>query len=147
MRYSSYAIFRVDHIISTDWLWKHLCLDINAVDNEGNTPLHLASEKSKQEVVKHLLVNGADGNIRNNKQWAAIHVATLLNNADIIKVRCNFMAKKKLKYLGTSSISEAGRCQPWWTQRQHRSPLGSNIQFFRSMQSIGIFGVTAVKEE
>lgn len=65
--------------------------DINIPDNEGNTPLHLASEKSKQEVVKHLLINGADGNLRNHKQWAPIHVATLHNNGDVIKASCLWM--------------------------------------------------------
>jgi hypothetical protein len=48
--------------------------------------LHVAAEKNKRDVVEHLLVHGAYGNIRNNKQWAPIHVATMLNHSEIIEV-------------------------------------------------------------
>lgn len=60
--------------------------DINATDQEENTPLHIAAEKNSREAVKHLLMNGADGNLKNNKQWAPVHTATLQNNPDIIEV-------------------------------------------------------------
>lgn len=41
-------------------------MDINAINKDGDTPLHLAIAGKNQEVVKYLLENGANNLIKNN---------------------------------------------------------------------------------
>ena len=40
--------------------------DINNIDNEGNTPLHIASYWNNEKIVKLLVDNGASLNVKNN---------------------------------------------------------------------------------
>jgi len=51
--------------------------DINAVDDENNTALILASSTGKDAVVRFLLDLGADVNIRSNVLGTAIEAARL----------------------------------------------------------------------
>lgn len=74
--------------------------DINAVTDEGKTPLHLASEVGAPEAVEWLLSNGADINAKNARLGTALHSAiesgkagaagAILNyNPDQSQVNCN----------------------------------------------------------
>ena len=50
--------------------------DINAKDNNGDTPIHLACEKGRMEVFKKLLASGADTKVidNNGKNHCIMHV-------------------------------------------------------------------------
>jgi ankyrin repeat protein len=49
-----------------------LIADVNARDNEGNTPLHRTSSK---ELASLLIAKGADINAKNNEGETPLHVA------------------------------------------------------------------------
>jgi len=67
-----------------------LCLqkgvNINAVDAEGNTALHLAVQCNKVEIVEYLLEEGANVNIVNNAGYQPISEAISGGSSQIIKV-------------------------------------------------------------
>ena len=61
--------------------------NLNAVDDNKSTPLHLASQKNKPEVVKLLLISGGnDINIRNIEGNTALESAFAKNNINIAKM-------------------------------------------------------------
>ena len=50
--------------------------DINTKDEDGNTPLHVATYWEKEKIVEHLLtIDGVDVNIQNNKGETACYIA------------------------------------------------------------------------
>ena len=55
--------------------------DVNKVDCDGNTPLHLVMNvfsKNPQKctyIAETLVMNGASPNIKNNDNWAPLHIA------------------------------------------------------------------------
>src|SRR5574344_38909 len=49
--------------------------DINAVDADGNTALHMAAHVNESDLVSFLIIKGADTEIRNNAGDTALHVA------------------------------------------------------------------------
>ncbi|KAI6660867.1 hypothetical protein LOD99_13591 [Oopsacas minuta] len=51
-------------------------IDINAIDNGGGTPLMKASFKGQTPIVKLLLDNGANENMKDNKGMLAVHFAS-----------------------------------------------------------------------
>jgi hypothetical protein len=51
--------------------------DPNAIDDGGNTPLHLAAERGNHEIVYRLLQSGADATRQNVKSWTPVQLATL----------------------------------------------------------------------
>jgi len=54
------------HMATVKHLLKHANCDVNVVDGEGNTPLHLASYHFRMEVVEVLIEYGASVNAVNN---------------------------------------------------------------------------------
>ena len=61
-------------------------ININATDNEGNTPLHLATNWGNADVISFLLANGADVMAVNANLQRPIHIAAEKNGLDIIKL-------------------------------------------------------------
>ena len=54
----------------------HVKADIEAKDNNGFTPLHLASENGSLVCVKHLLELGADWTVKNASQKTPLQLAS-----------------------------------------------------------------------
>lgn len=61
-------------------------VNINAVDKNGNTALHLASKFNKMDLVKVLLFHGINPNIINYEKKIALNYAVINNNVDIFKI-------------------------------------------------------------
>lgn len=59
---------------------------LDAVNNDGNTALHLAVTTQSPELVTLLLKNGANFSIRNNEQMMPLHLAAELSNVYVMKV-------------------------------------------------------------
>lgn len=74
---------------------------INCQNQAGNSPLIIASLKKHVEIVKLLLENNCDINLRNNKQFSALDMACTRGNRKIISL---FLNKKNIQ---TSSIQKA----------------------------------------
>lgn len=77
--------FSIQNVISA-----HILLfsstDVDAVDGQGNTALHLAVLAGSPEMVTMLLKKGANVLITNNTQMMPIHLAAELPGTDVMKV-------------------------------------------------------------
>lgn len=60
--------------------------DINAVDEVGDTALHVAARVNEADLVSFLIIKGADTEIRNNEGDTALHVAIKNDAIDAAKV-------------------------------------------------------------
>ncbi|MCR4822851.1 MAG: ankyrin repeat domain-containing protein [Treponema sp.] len=60
--------------------------DINAVDENGDTALHVAARVNEADLVSFLIIKGADTEIRNNEGNTALHVAIKNDAIDAAKV-------------------------------------------------------------
>ncbi len=63
-----------------------ICLDINVLDEEGNSGLHLAVLNGQKEAVRLLLLRGCSSHILNSEHMGALHLAVRQNKPDIIEV-------------------------------------------------------------
>ncbi len=60
--------------------------DINAVDADGNTALHLAAKVNEADLTSFLVIKGADTEIRNNDGDIALHTAIKNDSIDAAKI-------------------------------------------------------------
>lgn len=74
-------------ILSADVLKKlmQIGVDLNAVDNNGNTALMVAAEKGSEKAVSLLLAAGADSDIRNKDGKTALDLAKQKQRTKIVK--------------------------------------------------------------
>ena len=49
-------------------------INVDAVDDNGNTPLHLASQDGQSEIVRELLMRGADVTARDRSRRTPLHL-------------------------------------------------------------------------
>lgn len=61
----------------------HWGSDINAIDADGRTPLHVAARQGQTAVVNLLLKNGAEINVVDRQGYAALHDALLAKRIQI----------------------------------------------------------------
>lgn len=60
--------------------------DINAVDEDGNTALHIAAKVNEADLISFLIIKGANTEIRNNMDDTPLHVAVKNDNLEAAKV-------------------------------------------------------------
>ncbi|GIY30595.1 hypothetical protein CDAR_461182, partial [Caerostris darwini] len=70
--------------------------DINVKNNEGSTPLHLASRGNFQHVVSFLIDKGAEINAKDNNCHTALYFACINNYKDVVHIFINKETKDKL---------------------------------------------------
>ena len=68
-------------------LWNNVYADINAQDHNGDTALHFAVMNNAVDCLSYLIESGANSSILNNEMNGPIHVAIIMNQVDILKVR------------------------------------------------------------
>ena len=60
--------------------------EVNLTDDEGQTPLLRGFQKSGgDEIIKALILHGADVNVQGSRQKSPLHLATAQNNLEIVK--------------------------------------------------------------
>lgn len=64
----------------------HPDMDVNEVDENGYTPLHLACDRGNAEMVKLLLSRGADMNMKDADELTALELAEISGHDDIVTV-------------------------------------------------------------
>ncbi|GIY74195.1 ankyrin-3 [Caerostris darwini] len=72
--------------------------NINVKNNEGLTPLHLASRGNFQHVVSFLIDKGAEINAKDNNGRTAFYFACINNYKDVMHILINKETKDKLDY-------------------------------------------------
>ena len=81
--------------------------DVDAMDNDGNTTLHLASNYGHTEIVEKLLENRADVNARNGYWMTALDVAIRKGHTDIIVLLKKAMGIKEENFIVDKFCKEA----------------------------------------
>lgn len=61
-------------------------MDVDQPDNDGFTPLHLASLHGIEDAVETLVRLGADPTKRDNNGCSAVHAASVSSNVEALKV-------------------------------------------------------------
>jgi ankyrin repeat protein len=74
----------------------HSNTNINAQDENGNTPLFFAIKNNQKEFLNHLLNKGADPTILNGKLQTILHAATFNKNTCIMERLLNTKALKNI---------------------------------------------------
>jgi|GEM_PF-1384158 ankyrin repeat protein len=83
-------------------------IDVNQIDEWGDTALHYACRGGNTNIVKLLLENGADVNVKNLKQHTAWFYASKRENADIIQLLSAYCADINEKpNLGIKALQDA----------------------------------------
>ena len=71
-------------------------IDINNIDEKGNTPLHAAAQVNDYDLVSFLILKGADTEIKNNQGETPLHVAIKnksVRSAEILAESSNIFSK------------------------------------------------------
>ncbi len=71
--------------------------DVNAKDNDGTTPLHLASYEGHTEIVKLLLAHGADVNVKDEDVCTPLHWASSKGYTEVVKLLLEHGADVNIK--------------------------------------------------
>lgn len=98
-------------------------IDINQLDDLGNTPLHLAVQKKQEQTVQILILTGCDMNIQNKDKDTPLLIAVRNNYTLITNILCNAGAdinicdkdghlpiQLAVKHLSETDLGET--CQP-----------------------------------
>jgi len=77
------------HYATTKEVAALLMLDINAIDQSGNTPLHLAVDRGSQDIAELLIANGARVNARNANGQTPLYRAIAIGHNEIAALLIN----------------------------------------------------------
>lgn len=67
-------------------------LTTNAIDHNGESPLHHAIRNNNYELTRQLLQNHANPNLENNIGWTPLHIAASNNNTKLIALLLEYNA-------------------------------------------------------
>jgi ankyrin repeat protein len=59
--------------------------DINGIDKDGNTVLHLAAERDDADLITYFMIKGADSELKNYNSDTALHVAVANDKREAAK--------------------------------------------------------------
>ncbi|MBE9123192.1 ankyrin repeat domain-containing protein [Tychonema sp. LEGE 07199] len=77
------------HYATTKEVAALLMLDINAIDQYGDTPLHLAVDQGSQDIAELLIANGARVNVRNENGQTPLYRAIAIGHNEIAALLIN----------------------------------------------------------
>ena len=68
--------------------------NVNAKDNNGDTPLHIAASHNASETVVVLLKNAADTSVANDNSHTPLHIAAENKAHETVKALCDHREQK-----------------------------------------------------
>ena len=74
-----------NQIAIMQYLIKSTSININVVDNDGNTALHLAAKNGQSDAIHLLLHSGANDTVLNADEDAPLHIATRANDTQTVE--------------------------------------------------------------
>ncbi|KAJ5538270.1 hypothetical protein N7494_007749 [Penicillium frequentans] len=88
---------------------------VNGQNNDGVTPLHLASRSGSAERMLALLEHGADLNMEDHSGWTALRYAISANSAPAVQICLEHGADTG----GSAPVSVGQGCETWLTIAEH----------------------------
>jgi ankyrin repeat protein len=76
---------------------KEVFMNVNAEDQDGKTPLHWASQRGHDAVVRQLLDGGADVNAEDEDGWTPLHWASITRHDAVVRQLLNGSANVNAK--------------------------------------------------
>ena len=70
---------------------------LNAKDDQGFQPLHIAAVEGHSEIVRYLVTSGADINGKGMYGWAPLHMAVKFNQRDIVQLLLSLKADPRIR--------------------------------------------------
>src|SRR5260370_41300422 len=91
--------------------------NVNALDCEGDSPLHKASQIWDSDVAEFLVKSGANVNIRDTDDWTPLHVAAGDGNLNMVQLLIEHGADvNALDCKGRSEERRVGKeCRSRWS--------------------------------
>ena len=89
-----------------EWMHTELGLDLNHVDSEGNTMLHIAAEFGNQELLEYLLFSGVDRDIQNKQGETALFTVLHTFDSDVSEILLRHGASVDIKNIDGDTIIE-----------------------------------------
>lgn len=99
-------------------LKKNLAQNINAQDDHGRTPLHLAALHGSFYCLKELIANRALVNVADNSKCTPLHYAAMKGHAECVK----FLIEHKALIDANGTVAEITNYTPLHAAAQHGQP-------------------------
>jgi len=61
-------------------------MDVNAKDDDGQTPFYIAAQFASKEIVELLIANGADVNAKAKSGWTPLHHAAIFGRKEAVEL-------------------------------------------------------------
>jgi uncharacterized protein len=116
-------------------------VDLNARDDNGRTPLHVAAFRGQFEAAAALIAAGADPNLLDNQRYDAVTIAAVRDDLATLKALLSSGASAKLitsPYDGTALIAAA--------HLGHEGVVGELIKHGAPLDHVNNLGWTALIE-
>jgi ankyrin repeat protein len=102
-------------LLDHDW-------NVNEVDAEGRTPLHLAAENGDRSIVQ-VLLNHINVDLHAWDQWrsTALHAAAMRGHLSVVKL---LLAEPSID---VNAKDENGATPLWWATRRNHKPVAARL--------------------
>jgi len=94
---------------------------VNIVDYDNNTPLHLAASHNHAGAVEYLLENGADVNAKNSVGMTPLHVAVKQGFIDVVKALLSYKPDLNIK-------DSRGWTPLTWAEKTHHDEIATLLR-------------------
>jgi ankyrin repeat protein len=92
--------------------------DLNEKDNNGFTPLIIASYYGNAPIVKYLCENGANLNIQDNDGWTALIYASYYQFEDVVQILLLYHPDFNL-------VNKYGYSALWYAEKNHNEKIAN----------------------
>ena len=90
--------------------------DVNSKNNNGSTPLIIASFSGNRDAVEWLIAKGAEVNVRGREDWTPLHRATRAGERDVVGILLS-------KGADVNAKDSQGRTPLWWAEERNHTDI------------------------